>query len=115
MRGSENVKKTKWLSEEEVKQQLIDSLVNNDTIEREALNEKAEKVGKPEDAADVIKDYEEILRTKTKGIITVAYHQGKVFSRFRENEKFIKLVSKLKIPKNTIIFKFLSWSINTQG
>ena len=37
-----------------------------------------------------------------KGIISVAYRQGKVFSRFREKEK---LVSKFKIHKNTIIFK----------
>ena len=51
----ENVKKTKRLNEEEVKQQLIDSLVKNDTIETEELNERAEKVDKPEDAANIIK------------------------------------------------------------
>ena len=28
-----------------------------------------------------------------------------MFSRFREKEKFMKLVSKFKIHKNTIIFK----------
>ena len=100
-KGSENVKKTKRLNQEEVKQQLIDSFVNNDTIETEELNKKAEKVEKPEDAVDV----EEILLTKRKDIITVAYHQGKVFSRFREKEKIIKLVSKLKVHKNTLIFK----------
>ena len=104
-RGFENVKKTERLSKEKVKQQLIHSLVNNDTTETEALNEKAEKVKKPEDGADVIKEYEEILRTKRKGIITAGDHQVKVFSLFREKEKFIKLVSKQKIHKNTIIFK----------
>ena len=60
---------------------------------------------KPEDVADVIKEYEEILRTKRKGIITAGDHQVKVFSQFREKEKFIKMVSKQKIHKNTIIFK----------
>ena len=39
---------------------------------------------KPEDAAEIIKECEEILRTKTKGIISVAYYQGKVFKRFKE-------------------------------
>ena len=63
-----------------MKQQLIDSLVNNDTIETEELNERAEKVDKPEDAANIIKEYEEIFRMKRKGIITVAYYQRKVFS-----------------------------------
>ena len=59
--------------------------MNNDTIETEELNEKAEKVDKTEDAA-VIKEYEEILRTKRKNIISVAYHQGKVFSRFAKKK-----------------------------
>ena len=45
----------KRLNEEKVKQQLIDSLVNNDTIETEELNKEAEKVQKPEDPADNIK------------------------------------------------------------
>ena len=42
-KGLENVKKTKRLKQEEIKKQLIDSLVNNDTIETEELNERAEK------------------------------------------------------------------------
>ena len=45
----------KRLNEEKVKQQLIDSLVNNDTIETEELNKEVEKVQKPEDPVDVIK------------------------------------------------------------
>ena len=40
-----------------------------------------------------------------KGIITIAYYQGKVFERFKVKGKFIKLVSQLGIHKNTIIFK----------
>ena len=43
---------------------------------------------------------------KRKGrIINVAYHQGQVFKRFKEKEKFAKLVSKLGIHKTTTIFK----------
>ena len=42
---------------------------------------------------------------KKKGIINVAYHQGQVFKRFKEKEKFAKLVSELGIHKTTIIFK----------
>ena len=60
---------------------------------------------KPEDAADIIKQYEEIFHTKSKGIVSVAYHQEKVFSRFGGKEKLIKLISKYKVDKTTIIFK----------
>ena len=42
----------------------MDSLVNNHTIETEELNEWAVKVDKLEDAANIIQEYEEILRTK---------------------------------------------------
>ena len=47
-----------------------------------------------------------ILRgTKKKGIINVAFHQGRIFKRFNEKEKFAKVVSELEIQKTTIIFK----------
>ena len=69
------------------------------------MNEQAEKVEKPEDAADVIKQYQEIIRTKKKGIISIAHHQGNVFKSFWEKERFIQMVGKLKIHKSTIIFK----------
>ena len=49
-------------------------------VETEELNEQAGIVDNPEDAANLIKKYEEILRTKRQGIISVAYHQGKVFT-----------------------------------
>ena len=71
----------------------------------EDLNKLAEKVEKPGDAADIIKQYEEILRTKRKGMISVVYYQGKIFKRFKEKEKLIQMVSRLKIHKSTIIFK----------
>ena len=71
----------------------------------EDLNKLAEKVEKPGDAADIIKQYEEIHRTKRKGMISVVYYQGKIFKRFKEKEKLIQMVSRLKIHKSTIIFK----------
>ena len=69
------------------------------------LNELGEKVEKPEDAANIIKQNEEILRTKRKRIISVVCCQGKLFKRFKEKEKFIEMVGKLKIHKSTLIFK----------
>ena len=97
-----------------MKQLLIDSLVNNDTVEIEELNERAEKVDKLEDATNIIKEYEEILRTKRKGITSVAYRQGKVFSCFREKEKFMKLVSRFKIYKNTTVFKIKEFKLTNK-
>ena len=98
-------KKTKRLSKEEIKKQLLEPIIINEVVEPEELNNKAEEIQESEEAAEVIKQYEYIIKTKTKGIISIAYYQGKVFKRFKEKEKFIKLVSQLGIHKNTIIFK----------
>ena len=45
------------------------------------------------------------LKPRKKGIISIAYHQGKVFKKFKDKEKFITLVGRLGIRKNAIIFK----------
>ena len=98
----ENSKKRKRLNKDEIKKQLID--INN-AMEIDNLNELAEKVERPEDAANIIKQYEEILRTKRIDIIFVAYYQGKLFELFKEKEKFIQMVSQWKIDKSAIIFQ----------
>ena len=47
----------------------------------------------------IIKRYEDIIKTKNKGIINVAYYQGQVFKSFKEKEKFAKFVSELGIHR----------------
>ena len=71
-KGFESAEKTRRLSKEEIKQQLIDSIFNNDIIETEELNEKADKVEKPKDAAAIIKQYKDIIHTKRKNIHSVS-------------------------------------------
>ena len=53
-KGSDNAKKIRRISKEEIEQQLIDYLINSDKIEIEELNEKADKVEKYEDAAALL-------------------------------------------------------------
>ena len=77
----------------------------DEVLECEDPNKEAEEVQDSERAAAIIKRYEDIIKTNNKGIINVAYHQRQVFKRFKEKEKFAKLVSKLRIHKTTIIFR----------
>ena len=104
-KGVADSKKTKRLSQGEIRKQLLELIIINEAVESEELNTEAEGVQDTEEAAKVIQKYENIIKTKKKGIISIAYHQGKVFKKFKEKEKFIKLVSQLGIHKNTIIFK----------
>ena len=96
-------KQAKRLSKEEIKTKLLDSMTIDEVVEFDNLNKEAEETQDPEEAAEIIKRYEDIIKTKNKGIINVAYHQGQVFKRFKEKEKFAKLVSELGIHKTTII------------
>ena len=77
----------------------------DEVVEFDDLNKEVKKIEDPEKAAEIIKQYEDIIKTKSKRIINVVYYQGQVFKRFKEKKKFVKLVSELGIPKNTIIFK----------
>ena len=58
-----------------------------------------------EEAMDIIKEYEDIIKTNQRNIIFLAYQQGKIFRKFKENRKFKSLVEQFKITKGTIIFK----------
>ena len=69
-----NATKKKRLTKDEIKDQL-----NGENVEAEDLDEKADKGEKSEDAATIIKDYEEIIHIKKKkNIICIAYQNGKV-------------------------------------
>ena len=103
-KGAE-VKKTKKLIYDEIKKQLTESIFKNEVVETDELNKQAEEVQDPEEAAKVIQEYENIIRTNKKGIIRIVHHQGKVFKKFNDKEKLITLVKKLGIHKTTMIFK----------
>ena len=98
-------KKTKRLSKKEIKTKLLDSMTIDEIVEFDNLNKEAEDTQDPEEAAKIFKRYEDIIKTKNKRIINVAYHQGQVFKRFKEKEKFAKLVGELGYHKTTIIFR----------
>ena len=93
-------KKAKCLSKEEIKTKLSDSITIDEVLEFEDLNKEAEEVQDLERAGKIIKRYEDIIKTKNKGITNVASR-----TRFKEKEKFTKLVTGVGIHKNTIIFR----------
>ena len=75
------------MSLDEIKQQLVESIIANDTVENDELKKKANEADEPEKAAEVIKEFENIIKTNKKSIVRVAYYQGKVFKKFKDKEK----------------------------
>ena len=80
-------------------------MIIDEILELHDLKKEAEEIQDLEKATEIIKRYEDIIKIKMKGIIKVAFYQGQIFKRFKEKEKFAKLVSELEIHKTTIIFK----------
>ena len=58
-----------------------------------------------EEAVNIIKEFEDIIKTNKKSIISFSYQQGKVFRKCKEYRKFKSLVERFKITKGTFIFK----------
>ena len=56
-KGAADGKKTKRLSKEEIKKQLLESIIINQVVEPEELNKKAEEIQESEKVAEVIKQY----------------------------------------------------------
>ena len=90
-KGVTDSKKAKRPSKEEIKKQLLESMIIDEVVEFEGLIKEAEEIREPEKAGEVIKRYEHIIETKKKGIISVAYHQGQVFKRFKKRKSLISL------------------------
>ena len=63
-KGMTDNKKAKCLSKEELKKKLLDSMTIDEIVEFDDLNKEAEKIQDPEKAADIIKRYEDIIKTK---------------------------------------------------
>ena len=101
----DSTKQSSRLSKEEIKKRLIDSFACNENISTEDLNARANRVKDNDEAMNIIKEYEDIIKTNKRNITFFAYQQGKVFRKFKENRKFKSLVERFKITKGTSIFK----------
>ena len=96
-------KKTK----SENKKEPEDSIANGKKNEKMDIQQMAENcTTSEEDAAKVIQDFEEIIRNKKSDTVWLAYHQGKIFQKFRLKERLVNdMVQKFKVSKSTIVFK----------
>ena len=89
-RNSGTSKKTKRLDKDKIKKQLLDSMAINNAVEIEELNERAERVEKLEDAADIIREYVEILRAKKRALSWLRFIKEKFSNALRKKRSFKK-------------------------
>ena len=61
-----NDSKKKRLKKDEIKEQSLNSITDIEKVDTEELNEQADKVENFEDTVIIVKEYEDIIRTKKK-------------------------------------------------
>ena len=64
------------------------------------LKKKKQNMG-----AAVIREFEEIIKSKKINTVWLACQQGKVFENFKENAKFIEMAEQFEVSKSTITFE----------
>ena len=90
-------------------EKLLESIVSEQSVSQElatnaGIEESAKKVYNPDDAAELIKKMDKMIKIRKNNIFMIAYRQGKIFRKFKTNKKF-SAVSAFKISKTTINFK----------
>ena len=102
MNYNEDVKKQQ--SKTATLEKLMDSIMIGevDCKDIENLSSSAESQN---DAAELISKIERVIKSRKNSILILAYHQGVIFKRFKENSMFTSAVTSLKISKSTINFK----------
>ena len=80
---------------------MRESILSEQT-ESEGTERLAENVKNPDDAAELNKKMDKMIKTKKNNILMIAYQQGKIFKKFKTDNKFINAVTKFKI--GTVIF-----------
>ena len=77
----------------------------SDQIESKGIEELSKNVDKSDEAIELIKKIEKAIKKRKNNILILAYYQGIIFRRFKEDNKFTNAVSKFSSSKTTINFK----------
>ena len=80
----QKIKKTK----PEIKKELEESIANGIRNENAVCKKNVNNCATDEDAVKVIQELEDIIKNKRSDIIWLDYHQGQIFQKFKEKERF---------------------------
>ena len=85
---------------------LRDSIVSKE-VDSKGIEDLSRNVDIADDAAKLVGRIEPVMKSKSKkkNILILAYNQGIIFKKFKENSKFTGTVANLKKNKATINFK----------
>lgn len=97
---------------ETVKQELLNSLKENDDLEEPGLDETAYAIMHPLEAVRITNPYKETIKTQNKRAIGYVGKQGQLLKNFKETENVFENVGQIKskIYFKIGLYKFLKKS-----
>ena len=94
------------MSEEQVLVKLQDSLINSkEEIETKGLEQTVKNTNDPDDAIELVKQIDKMIKCSKNNILMLVYQQGRVFQKFKMNKGFSSVVTEFGISETTINFK----------
>ena len=77
----------------------------SEEVDSKGVEDLSKTFDNPDDAAELIKKIERIMKSKENNILMLAYHQGIILKEYKENKEFKSAITDFKISKTTINFK----------
>ena len=102
--NSNEAEKEKENNKTTIFEKLMESIMSEE-VESEGIEDISRNVNNFDDAVKLVGRIERIIKSKKNNILILAYHQGLIFKKIKENINFTGAVSNLKIGKTTINFK----------
>ena len=102
--NSNEAEKEKENNKTTIFEKLMESIMSEE-VESEGIEDMSRNVNNFDDAVKLVGRIERIIKSKKNNILILAYHQGLIFKKFKENINFTGAVSNLRIGKTTINFK----------
>ena len=95
------------MNKDQILQKLRESLIKSkeQEIDTKGLEESIRTIDNPNDAAELEKKIDKLIKCNKNNILTLAYEQGIVFQKFKKNNKFVNAVTEFEISKTTMNFK----------
>ena len=102
----DEIRKQPRLSQEQVYVKLRDSLINSkEEIKTKGLEQLIRTTDNPNDTIELVKKIDKLIKCSKNNILTLAYQQGKVFQKFKTDNRFPSAITELEHSKSTINFK----------
>ena len=103
MKGDET-RKTKQNNKTAIFEKLKESIMSEE-VDSKGVEDLSKSIDSLDDAADLIEGIERITKSKKNNILMLTYHQGIIFKKYKENNKFMSAVTYIKYIKPLLILK----------